>query len=153
MREPGPGEIYIHWKHGTEYQVLATAKHSETGELLVIYYAIPHALENQVWCRPLSMWWRRENDEPRFKLKEHIWEPKEGVFAVDLTRCKADPMSVTISDHGEVLFVSSDPHILALLENRDKGSCKAELKGDMLCLGPNDTNIDSKKLIPNKKLN
>lgn len=46
-----PGH-YRHFK-GNEYEVLALAKHSETGELLVVYRDL-HSPE-KVWARPYDM--------------------------------------------------------------------------------------------------
>ncbi|MGN1095864.1 MAG: DUF1653 domain-containing protein [Eubacteriales bacterium] len=47
-----PGR-YRHFKGG-EYEVLFTAKHSETLEEMVVYRALYG--ENGVWVRPASMW-------------------------------------------------------------------------------------------------
>lgn len=43
---------YRHFK-GNEYEVIAIAKHSETGELLVIYKSIDN--EQNIWARPYDM--------------------------------------------------------------------------------------------------
>jgi hypothetical protein len=48
--EPG---IYRHFK-GKQYRVHGTAKHSETGELLVVYEPL-YPSESQLWVRPVSM--------------------------------------------------------------------------------------------------
>jgi hypothetical protein len=48
---PAPGP-YRHYKGG-RYTVLATARHSETEEWLVVYRAEADA---SLWVRPLAMW-------------------------------------------------------------------------------------------------
>ena len=47
-----PGR-YRHFKGG-EYELLCTARHSETEELMVVYR--PLYGEGGVWVRPASMW-------------------------------------------------------------------------------------------------
>ena len=47
-----PGR-YRHFK-GNEYQVLFTARNSETGEDMVVYRALYG--EHGLWTRPASMW-------------------------------------------------------------------------------------------------
>jgi hypothetical protein len=44
---------YRHFK-GNEYEVVALATHSETGEKMVVYHALYG--ENGMWVRPASMW-------------------------------------------------------------------------------------------------
>lgn len=51
MTELLPG-CYRHYK-GNDYQVLGVARHSETGENLVVYRALYG--ERGLWMRPLSM--------------------------------------------------------------------------------------------------
>ena len=47
-----PGR-YRHFK-GKEYEVLFTARHSETEELMVVYRALYG--DGGIWVRPASMW-------------------------------------------------------------------------------------------------
>lgn len=47
-----PGR-YRHFK-GKEYELLCTARHSETVELMVVYRALYG--EGGIWVRPASMW-------------------------------------------------------------------------------------------------
>lgn len=60
---------YRHFKGG-EYQVQGVARHSETGEQLVVY--TPLYGDGGLWVRPLSMFQETVQHEgqkvPRFKL-------------------------------------------------------------------------------------
>ncbi|MCP2041359.1 hypothetical protein L1281_001957 [Neisseria sp. HSC-16F19] len=68
MSTPTPG-IYRHYK-GQIYQVLHTARHSETEELLVVYRALYG--DYGVWVRPLAMFAETVQYDgqtvPRFEL-------------------------------------------------------------------------------------
>ena len=44
---------YIHFR-GNEYEVIGTAKHSETLEEMVVYRALYG--ERGLWVRPIAMW-------------------------------------------------------------------------------------------------
>ncbi len=52
METVKPGR-YRHFK-GNEYEVLGTARHSETGEPMVVYRALYG--EGGLWVRPAAMW-------------------------------------------------------------------------------------------------
>jgi hypothetical protein len=70
MSEVKPGR-YRHYKGG-EYNVLGTARHSETEEMLVVYR--PEYGEKKLWVRPLAMFLEivetPAGREPRFNLIE-----------------------------------------------------------------------------------
>ena len=67
-----PGR-YRHFK-GSEYQVLGSATHSETGEAMVVYRALYG--EGGLWVRPAAMWdeWveRDGYSGPRFMFVEEM---------------------------------------------------------------------------------
>lgn len=61
---------YRHYK-GKEYEVIGTAKHSETQEEMVVYRALYG--EQQLWIRPLSMFNEKlvlnGVEKPRFEFQ------------------------------------------------------------------------------------
>ena len=61
MEEIRPGR-YRHFK-GNEYEVLGTALHSETMELMVVYRALYG--DFGIWVRPASMWTETVNKDGR----------------------------------------------------------------------------------------
>ncbi len=67
---------YRHYKGG-EYDVYEIARHSETGERLVVYR--PRYGERELWVRPLGMFTETltvDGEEvPRFELIESAEEP------------------------------------------------------------------------------
>ena len=69
-KEIKPGH-YRHYKGG-EYQVIATAQHSETGEPLVVYRCWYDG--GSWWVRPLSMFQEtvmtESGPQPRFRFLE-----------------------------------------------------------------------------------
>ena len=69
---PEPGSVWIHFK-GRRYKVVGTARHSETGELMVVY----EPLYENPWplcVRPIWMWSDHVEREgysgPRFRLEK-----------------------------------------------------------------------------------
>lgn len=70
MNCPKPGR-YRHYK-GNDYQVLGVARHSETGEDLVVYRALYG--DHGLWVRPLAMFVESVAgngvETPRFRLLE-----------------------------------------------------------------------------------
>ncbi|MBV2353889.1 DUF1653 domain-containing protein [Streptomyces sp. J2-1] len=65
-----PGRTYVHHK-GNRYRVLCLARHTETGEDLVVYQALYG--EHGMWARPRTMFEEsvEKNGEtvPRFALQ------------------------------------------------------------------------------------
>ena len=52
MQEITVGKIYKHCK-GNLYKIIALAKHSETGEDMIVYQIIE---KGDIWTRPAYMW-------------------------------------------------------------------------------------------------
>ncbi len=63
------GGVYKHYK-GNRYKVLSVARHTETGEEMVIYHALEG--EKELWVRPLKMFCETVTVDgkeiPRFRL-------------------------------------------------------------------------------------
>lgn len=72
MDEIRPGR-YRHFK-GNEYEVLGTARHSETLEELVVYRALYG--EGGLWVRPIAMWRETVRHEGK-TLPRFAYIPKE----------------------------------------------------------------------------
>ena len=71
MEQTRPGK-YRHFKGG-EYRVFCMARHSETGEEMVIYQALYG--ERGIWVRPASMWNETvERDGKTFQRFTYIGE-------------------------------------------------------------------------------
>lgn len=69
VRTIPPGR-YRHFK-GNEYEVIAIARHSETGEPMVVYQALYG--ERGIWVRPAGMWNETvERDGESFQRFEQI---------------------------------------------------------------------------------
>jgi len=66
MESMKPGK-YRHFK-GNLYEVIGTAKHSETLEEFVVYRALYG--DNELWIRPKKMFLETVNGIPRFEFIE-----------------------------------------------------------------------------------
>ena len=67
IRTIPPGK-YRHFK-GNEYEVIAVARHSETGEPMVVYRALYD--EGGIWCRPADQW--NETVERNGRTYRRFW--------------------------------------------------------------------------------
>ena len=83
-------KLYLHTKTRTIYDILHTAKHTETDEPLVIYrrLKLTENTPNQIWARPLSMFMGDVNIDgqlkPRFeKLDEEFDKIKCNICLVN----------------------------------------------------------------------
>ena len=67
--------IYRHYK-GNMYKVIAIGKHSETLDELVVYQALYG--DNEIWCRPISMWNDDINIDGKIQKRFQLIEENNG---------------------------------------------------------------------------
>ena len=114
-RRPKPGEKYRHFKNKL-YQVITIAKHSETGEELVIYQALYG--DFGVYARPLAMFVSEVDHEKypqvqqkyRFELVEDENQTAEDLVA-DAVATEKDTEANTTDD-----AIVTDPKLMEFLE-------------------------------------
>jgi len=114
MRQnPKPFELYRHFK-GDTYQVLALAKHSETGEMLVVYQGLYG--ECPVYARPLEMFMEK-TDKVKYPdvTQEYRFEQVKSVVKGE--NCGSDkPASEFSSEEITEAEQQLDPMVLAFLD-------------------------------------
>ncbi len=117
MRQnPKPYELYRHFK-GDTYQVLTLAKHSETGETLVVYQGLYG--ECPVYARPLEMFLEKIDKEKYPEAKqEYRFERVSSLVGDSRTtesELKATEEAVTEPEATEA-ELQLDPMVLAFLD-------------------------------------
>lgn len=87
---PQTGQLYRHFK-GNLYRVIAIAKHSETGEELVIYEA--QYGDHQVYARPLPMFMEMV-DRTKYPdaQQQYRFEPVQETVNQEADELNIDPM-------------------------------------------------------------
>lgn len=123
MRQnPKPYELYRHFK-GQVYQVLTLAKHSETGETLVIYQGLYG--ECPIYARPLEMFLEKTDkvkypeaeQEYRFEPVKSVTENgKENNILPEQTVTEQTVTEQTVSEEITEAEKQLDPMVLAFLD-------------------------------------
>ena len=110
---PKPHEIYKHFK-GNLYQIVTIAKHSETGEQLVIYQALYG--DFGTYARPLSMFTSEVDREKYPEVKQRFRFELQGADADRQIResvdGKADSVPISTAEEEPAL----DPLVLEFLD-------------------------------------
>lgn len=127
---PKPQEMYRHFK-GNIYQIRSLAKHSETGEMMVVYQAMYDTF--QIYVRPLAMFMEEVDFEKypdarqqyRFELLQDselvsgsraVEEPVSGSQAVEEPVKESDAGPEGTEGAEEVQQLNIDPLVMEFLE-------------------------------------
>ncbi len=119
---PLQGQIFRHFK-GNLYRIITMARHSETGEDLVVYQALYG--EFQVYARPLSMFLEKLDKEKypdagqewRFELQKNVIEPitePESSLQEDTIASDKEEIQQETEEPAEELNI--DPLVLEFLD-------------------------------------
>ena len=122
-RRPGPGEKYRHFKNKM-YQVIAIARHSETGEELVIYQALYG--DFGIYARPLEMFvsevdhvkYPDVTQQFRFEKVEETAQPEERVQPKESVQPEVTVINATknTAENTEKVDDSVEPKLMEFLE-------------------------------------
>lgn len=127
---PKPQEMYRHFK-GNIYQIRCLAKHSETGEMMVVYQAMYDTF--QIYVRPLAMFMEEVDFEKypdarqqyRFELLQDselvsgsraVEEPVSGSQAVEEPVKESDAGPEGTEGAEEVQQLNIDPLVMEFLD-------------------------------------
>ncbi len=135
MRQiPKPGERYRHFKNKL-YQVITVAKHTETGEDMVVYQALYD--DFAVYVRPLALFLGEvEHEKYPEAVQQYRFEKVESKtwkVQAEQTEEPGDPAGVE-AESEEIENVGVDPRLLAILDAdtyNEKYKLLSSIKGDM----------------------
>lgn len=110
---PKPQELYRHFK-GNVYQIRCLAKHSETGEMMVVYQAMYDTFE--IYVRPLSMFMSEVDhvkypdvkQKYRFELLQEMDDNRE------VRQSEEEKPETAAAESDEELNI--DPQVVAFLD-------------------------------------
>lgn len=118
---PRPQEMYRHFK-GNLYQIRCLAKHSETGEMMVVYQAMYDKFE--VYVRPLAMFMEEVDhakypdaaQKYRFELLQDMESEDDYLPEAAMPSETAGILASVVSSENESEEVNIDPLVMEFLE-------------------------------------